>query len=350
MARLGALCAAALLLAGCATQQPASDGGRGSSAGSTASVPRARTRVVPPSNVPLANPGEKDYAPRADEIPPNIADLPDAVPQAEDKSPYGNPSSYEVYGKRYDILDDARGFKESGYASWYGKKFHGKRTSSGVPYDMYAMTAAHKTLPIPCYVRVTNVSNGKSVVVKVNDRGPFHDGRVIDLSYAAAAKLDMIGHGSTLVQLEALTPGDDNSSLALALPPAAPAATPNSAPASAVSVKPAATAVASVAIPAGTPAPAPSGKPAVPVVSLPAPKASSARYLQAGVFGDALNAAAFREKLASSGIKPLLMKSENRNNRWVYRVLIGPFAEAGQLDKTRARLSADATPTIPVVD
>lgn len=343
--RIAMLAALALLLPGCATQQPASDSSRGgSSAGSTASVPRARTRIVPPGNVPLANPGEKDYAPRADEIPPNIADLPDAVPQAEDKSPYGNPSSYEVYGKRYDILDDARGFRESGYASWYGKKFHGKRTSSGVPYDMYAMTAAHKTLPIPCYVRVTNVSNGKSVVVKVNDRGPFHDGRVIDLSYAAASKLDMIGHGSTLVQLEALTPGDDSSSLALATPPPAPAPTP--APAS----KPSTAAVASIAIPQNAPAPAASSKPAVPVVTLPTPKASSARYLQAGVFGDAVNAAAFREKLASAGIKPLLMKSESRNNRWVYRVLIGPFAEAGQLDKTRARLSADATPTIPVID
>lgn len=341
--RIGTLAALALLISGCATQQPVGDSGRtGSSAGSTASAPRARARIVPPANVPLANPGEKDYAPRADEIPPNIADLPDAVPQAEDKSPYGNPSSYEVYGKRYDILDDARGFRESGYASWYGKKFHGKRTSSGVPYDMYAMTAAHKTLPIPCYVRVTNVSNGKSVVVKVNDRGPFHDGRVIDLSYAAAAKLDMIGHGSTLVQLEALTPGDDNSSLALATPPAAPPPAPAS--------KPSTAAVASVAIPQNAPAPAAGSKPAVPVVTLPTPKTSSARYLQAGVFGDAVNAAAFREKLASAGIKPLLMKSESRNNRWVYRVLIGPFAEAGQLDKTRARLSADATPTIPVID
>jgi len=130
----------------------------------------------------------------------NPADFGDADRGIKSKS--GNPPSYVVFGRRYHVLDSAAGYSERGMASWYGPDFHGKRTSSGETYDMHAMTAAHKTLPIPTRVRVTNLANGKSVIVKVNDRGPFARGRIIDLSYAAAKKLEMIGPGTAEVKIE----------------------------------------------------------------------------------------------------------------------------------------------------
>lgn len=131
----------------------------------------------------------------------------DAVPRNEPLSRQGNPESYVTLGKRYFVMSSSRGYVEKGIASWYGKKFHGRKTSSGEKYDMYAMTAAHKTLPLPTYVRVTNLSNGRSVVVRVNDRGPFHSNRIIDLSYAAAQKLDMLRSGTALVEVR--TVGDE---------------------------------------------------------------------------------------------------------------------------------------------
>ncbi|MCZ6881920.1 MAG: septal ring lytic transglycosylase RlpA family protein [Gammaproteobacteria bacterium] len=127
------------------------------------------------------------------------------------KSKNGNPSSYVVAGKRYYVLNSADGFKQRGIASWYGKKFHGRKTSSGEVYNMYAMTAAHKTLPIPVYVRVKNLSNGRSVIVKVNDRGPFVEGRVIDLSYSAAQKIGITGPGTARVEIAALRQGRINT-------------------------------------------------------------------------------------------------------------------------------------------
>lgn len=127
------------------------------------------------------------------------------------KSQYGNPSSYVVFGKRYYVLDNAHGFTQRGVASWYGKKFHGRKTSSGEVYNMYAMTAAHKTLPIPVYVRVENLTNGRSTVVKVNDRGPFVSGRIIDLSYAAAEELGVTGPGTAKVEISVLAPGEDGT-------------------------------------------------------------------------------------------------------------------------------------------
>lgn len=147
---------------------------------------------------------EKDGAP---ERSVDVSRVPDAVPKYEERSKYGNPPSYEVLGKRYYVLDSSKGFVERGIASWYGKKFHGRRTSSGETYDMYAMTAAHKHLPLPTYVEVTNLENNRRVVVKVNDRGPFHANRIIDLSYTAAAKLGIINNGTGLVEVRAIQPG-----------------------------------------------------------------------------------------------------------------------------------------------
>src|ERR1044072_540008 len=138
--------------------------------------------------------------------PGDISVIPDQVPKAEPRSAKGNPPFYTVLGKRYFVMDKAEGYLERGVASWYGPGFHAAATSNGERYDMYAMTAAHKTLPLPAYVQVTNLRNGRSVVVRVNDRGPFKDGRIIDLSYTAASKLDMLKDGTTFVEVRALTP------------------------------------------------------------------------------------------------------------------------------------------------
>lgn len=128
----------------------------------------------------------------------------DAVPQNEPFSRYGNPESYIVFGQQYKVMSNNTGFSEKGFASWYGTKFHGQRTSSGETYDMYAMTAAHKSLRIPSYVEVTNLNNNRKAIVKVNDRGPFHDGRVIDLSYAAATKLGVAKTGTAPVTIRVI--------------------------------------------------------------------------------------------------------------------------------------------------
>lgn len=138
---------------------------------------------------------------------PDLSRIPDAVPRAEPKSKYGNPPSYVVFGKRYSTLSASDGYVERGVASWYGKKFHGRRTSSGETYDMYAMTAAHKSLPLPSYVSVTNLENRRQIIVRVNDRGPFHDNRLIDLSYVAAHKLGIIAKGTGFVEVRAIRPG-----------------------------------------------------------------------------------------------------------------------------------------------
>ena len=138
--------------------------------------------------------------------PPDLSQMPDATPRVEPLSPYGNPATYVVNGKRYHTLKSRTGYDERGIASWYGTKFHGQRTSSGEPYDMYKMTAAHKTLPLPTYAAVKNLENGREVVVRINDRGPFHPNRIIDLSYAAATRLGITGHGTARVEVRAIEP------------------------------------------------------------------------------------------------------------------------------------------------
>ena len=128
----------------------------------------------------------------------------EVIPKREKYSKYGNPETYNVFGKRYKTLKTHVGYVEEGIASWYGKKFHGRLTSTREVYDMYELSAAHKSLPIPCYVKVTNLSNGKSLIVRVNDRGPFKKGRIIDLSYAAAKRLDIIEKGTERVFVVAI--------------------------------------------------------------------------------------------------------------------------------------------------
>lgn len=130
----------------------------------------------------------------------------DAIPKDEPKSRYGNPAHYTVFGKKYHVLNSAKNYSKEGVASWYGPKFNHRRTSSGEEYDMYQMTAANKELPLPTYAQVTNLENGKSVTVKINDRGPFKKGRIIDLSYAAAKKLEMTKKGTARVRVTAIDP------------------------------------------------------------------------------------------------------------------------------------------------
>jgi rare lipoprotein A len=141
-------------------------------------------------------------------FPRSVKNIPDAIPKAENKSKYGNPPTYSALGKTYKVLNSHHGFKQTGMASWYGTKFHGKRTSSGEPYDMYAMTAAHPTLPIPCYVKVTHLQNGKTAIVKVTDRGPFKSDRIMDLSYAAAHKIGVYQNGTGKVKIEVINPAE----------------------------------------------------------------------------------------------------------------------------------------------
>ena len=140
------------------------------------------------------------------EPPANLDGIADAVPRDEPLHRYAN-RPYTVFGKEYVPLASLQSFRQRGLASWYGKRFHGQKTSSGETYDMYAMSAAHPTLPIPSYARVTHAGNGRSVVVRINDRGPFHAGRIIDLSYAAAHKLGFVHLGSAEVELESILPG-----------------------------------------------------------------------------------------------------------------------------------------------
>ena len=142
-------------------------------------------------------------------VPAGLADLPDPEVVEEPRSRYGNPVTYTVAGKSYRLMATSQGYTAEGQASWYGRKFHGRRTSSGEPFDMFALTAAHRTLPIPAFARVTNLTNGRATVVRINDRGPFHDDRIIDLSYAAAVKLGFEGSGTARVRVEVLEPGRD---------------------------------------------------------------------------------------------------------------------------------------------
>jgi len=164
--------------------------------------PRATTGVV--AGLLLAG-CSVDDGPGRDLDPANLAQV---VPTDEPRSEYGNPASYSVHGQRYHVRDSARGYVAEGTASWYGRKFHGRRTSSGETFDMYAMTAAHRTLPLPSFARVTRLDTGRSTVVRINDRGPFVDDRLIDLSYAAATRLGVVERGTAPVRVRALTPGE----------------------------------------------------------------------------------------------------------------------------------------------
>ncbi|HEY1491317.1 MAG TPA: septal ring lytic transglycosylase RlpA family protein [Steroidobacteraceae bacterium] len=266
-ARTAAAACCALFLAGCSL-----DGRRPASAPAPA-IPPAAAAAAP-----------------ATPAPGNIDAIPDAVPRAEPRSAHGNPPFYDVYGQRYFVLPTAGGYLERGVASWYGPTFHGGNTSSGEQYDMYGMTAAHKTLPLPTYARVTNLRNGKSIVVRINDRGPFVANRLIDLSYTAAAKLDMLREGTTLVEVRALTPGvpDDLSRSAASPPPAL--------------------------------------------------------YVQAGAFADVQNAQRALEKLHGAGLASAFLVPPVQGHSRLYRLRLGPVTSVAEFDQLAARLAGLGMP------
>lgn len=186
-----------MLVSGCSLTQHSDDNGLSSDSPLEPSIP-----VQTPAD--QIQQTQHDGAPSPiDHYDPSL--IADAVPKPEPILPRGNVSPYKVMGKTYEVMPSAKGYKTEGIASWYGTKFHGRLTSNGEKYDLYAMTAAHKTLPIPTYVKVTNLENNRQVMVRVNDRGPFHEDRVIDLSYAAAVKLGYEKQGTAKVRLEAVT-------------------------------------------------------------------------------------------------------------------------------------------------
>jgi rare lipoprotein A len=218
-------------------------------------------------------------------VPTDIAAIPDATPHLEPRSAHGNPPFYKVLGKRYVVLASSDGYLERGVASWYGPTFHGVSTSSGERYDMYAMTAAHKTLPLPTYARVTNLKNGRSIVVRINDRGPFVSNRLIDLSYTAAAKLDMLREGTTLVEVRALTVQEpDNLTRTAETPP-------------------------------------------------------PALYVQAGAFADEHNAQRVLDRLHAGGLPSAFILSPPDGKPPLYRVRLGPIGSVAEFDQLATRLT-----------
>ncbi len=222
------------------------------------------------------------------------------MPRAEPRSTHGNPSFYDVNGQRYQVLASAEGFVERGVASWYGPDFHGHNTSSGEPYDMYAMTAAHKTLPLPCYARITNLSNGRSIVVRINDRGPFVGNRIVDLSYTAALKLDVVRAGTALVELRVVGPAADG--------------------------------VAQLAPVVATAAPMPTAAPS------PAP-ASPVLYIQVGAYGDSANAQRVLARLQDAGFSNAFSVNAQSAGHRLQRIRVGPISTVEQFDALAARLA-----------
>jgi rare lipoprotein A len=272
--------------------------------------------------------------------PPDINQVPDAVPVDEPRSAHGNPPFYDVAGHRYVVLANSAGYVERGVASWYGTEFHGLRTSTGEPYDMFAMTAAHKTLPLPCYARVTNLGNGRSVVVRINDRGPFVANRIIDLSYSAAARLDMLRNGTAFVQVEVLTPGAPVISASLPVTTSVASA----AAAGVSNVPPVMPASPAAAAPATTSASAASAA-AAPIAATPespagaVPVAGARFYIQVGAYAQADNARRAVQKLRAAGFEnALILPPDSRQP--LQRVRLGPVQSVQQFDALIARLGA----------
>lgn len=261
-----------------------------------------------------SGPGERasrDVDGYPDRPPRDVLAIPDAVPKAEPRSRYGNPANYVVFGKRYHVMPTSDGYIERGVASWYGTKFHGRRTSSGETYDMYAMTAAHKSLPLPTYARVTNLRNGRSVVVKINDRGPFVGNRIIDLSYTAAAKLGILADGTGLVEVRALDPRRPDSAPAPLMAQTSP----------------------QPALTGSRPAPAPAATAATAIAD------NAGLYLQVGAFLHRDNAEQLRSKLQDVRIPDIHISEGVSNQRPVYRVRIGPLAGVDAADRMTETLS-----------
>lgn len=302
--------------------------------GESLSVPVARP-TRPPAVVQKRGGGYyKDDGP-GDEIPENLDDIPDAQPRAEPLHRFAN-RPYVVLGKSYTPETRVKPFRQRGIASWYGKKFHGQKTSIGEPYDMFSMTAAHPTLAIPSYVRVTNANTGKSVVVRVTDRGPFHADRIIDLSYAAAHRLGYVTNGSTLVEVEAVVPGD-TTTYSQVKPPPVEAAEPDEIENLAISLAASGTPISSVsALPAAYTQPPPLA-------------AEKGLFIQLGAFSSVENAESLRSHL-SRELDWLNEEIQINVNAGMHRVHLGPYASRVDADKVaeKIRLALGYKPTFVV--
>lgn len=252
----------------------------------------------------LYAPGVRDGAPPT---PVDVSGVREPTPRVEPRSRYGN-RDYQVLGKSYRVMGNASGHRERGIASWYGYKFHGRTTSSMEIYDMCAFSAAHKTLPLPSYVRVTNLDNGRSVVVRVNDRGPFHAGRIIDLSYAAAARLDMTRRGTANVEIEVIESAEGTASTA----GERTAATSSLGPSSAATM------------------------PALDSAAL-LDRDGEDRWIQAGSFADKDNAERLQARLRAAEVDEVDIDRVEVGGRTLYRVRIGPLSPR-QERQTRERL------------
>jgi rare lipoprotein A len=263
-------------------------------------------------------PGDNEPTPEV------LAATPDAVPRDEPLHRFAN-KPYTVLGTSYTPMKSRDHYKATGIASWYGRKFHGQKTSSGEPYDMYAMTAAHPTLPLPSYARVTNPANGKSVVVRVNDRGPFLHNRIMDLSYAAAWKLGYTGNGSTQVTVELLHPGSDTMLAAAPKPATAPEPV----------------AVVASAPPVAAPMLVNVSDTSVPETATPG------AYIQLGAFGNPDNAEAFRSHMARE-FDWLADRLRLEPGGKVMRVQAGPFRDRAEAD-SHAEKIRDATGIKPTI-
>lgn len=220
--------------------------------------------------------------------------IPNAIPQVEPLSKTGNPASYVVDGQRYYVTLDPQGFSETGRASWYGTKFHGNLTSSGEPYDMYKMTAAHKSLPLPSYVSVTNLENDRQVIVKVNDRGPFVEGRIIDLSYASAQKLGIVRNGTAKVSVKMISSPDVRRR---------------------------------------------NSYKGISENLIHVNNKVLTYFVQLGAFSDMENAEKFRGQLASQSIEPTVIKTFSNADGKLHKVQVGPIADINDLQSMESRLS-----------
>ena len=263
---------------------------------------------------------------------PAPGNVPDAVPRAGSHSNHGNPPFYDVNGQRYKVLASAENYVERGVASWYGPDFQGHNTSSGERYDMFGMTAAHKSLPIPCYARITNLSNGRTVVVRINDRGPFVGNRIVDLSYSAATRLDMVRTGTAFVELRIV--GPDSSGGAPATPTVAVAVPPAGSNVSAAT--PSTTMISIPVAPAGAAAP----------ILAPAPEDSEpvatpvALYIQVGAFADEGNAQRLIQRLQGVGIPDVFAITSSDPGRTLRRIRIGPISSVEEFDRLAAQLAS----------
>jgi rare lipoprotein A len=288
--RLSWLMATLLLLVGC--------GGHGNTRRYTPSSSQAGSGS---SYDNTSLPQSSRYRSNSDSVPegppPDVSNLPEPVPKVEPLALYGNKSPYTVLGRTYSVLPSARGYDERGIASFYGSKFHGYKTSDLEDYDMYKFTAASKVLPLPSYARVTNLENGKSVIVRINDRGPFHEDRVIDLSYAAAVKIGVWPKGTGLVEVQGIDPSAPTQDQEA---PPAPVVTPSTPP------------------------------PGI--------------YLQIGAFADPANAEKVAAQLRQANFAPVQVMDATIGGRLVHRVRVGPLADVDTADRVTSQIEQMGLP------